>query len=345
MDQNWLLQSSFHGLDSSSQGAVHNPASDQNLRDGWNFGLSQQKDFAYANRSELSALWKSGYSLGAFALYRSVLSYTPTDEFDNALGSSVQPFALDLGLRASRPISKQWSAGLGLHLPMEQVAFQAGDQLALGLGMDLGLVYNPSDKRQVSLLVRNLGMGLRSYQNSGENYRLMDTRFSAQTLWRSLSEPRWNFEIGAEGGFYTESHLLFGTEYRFSPWFQTGVKAPLFQSDLSRILHYALDRSELITEQDALLVHEVKLSWKAWNFNLKTEWNRKSPVTLAFALNYRLQKEKEIVIPDSLLKVKTMPGPIVEPSPELKSTPQANLEASDSSASKTNVGQSEETIE
>lgn len=307
-----LYAPSSNDLDSSYAVLAQNPASDLNLRDPIVLGISQNRDWGYSQSTQLRSSWlKSKWSLGFGALYQTVSSYTPTDINGNSLGGDIQPYALDLNLRSSYKINDLWNLGSALHLSNEKLSNLEGDQSALGLAMDLGLIFQPNPQRMVSLSMKHLGWLLRPYQLGGETGRMYDTRFEVSSLWRSQSFPRWNLNLGAEGGFASESHILMGAEYRLSSWLRSGIKFPIFQSDLSELIHLAKERDPLVWQQDALIQHEIKLKFGPWLLAVQNRIHRASPWSSQFQLSYSWAKQKTqpIEIPMEQLKVQTMPRP------------------------------------
>lgn len=287
MDRNPLFDAKVPRLDSVFVTNSSNPASPSFYKGAFGVSLMQSREWGYSEQNILNA-WMP-YRRWVFELgwnHQQVKSYEATDASDNSLGSSFQPYAMDPSLGVSWNNGLDLALGLRAHLPMERVADFSEDQLGWGLGLDLGAIYQPNSRRSYHASVRHLGQSYEAYVVGGEVNRSMDSRFEIGTKWRSPRSPRWTLGLGLEGGFYREANLLFDADYRLGQGLSFGLSAPLFHSDVSEFIGWAVERTDPVWEQDALAIGRVQLS--RWGFNLTwmNQVNRYSRWSSGLFLSY-----------------------------------------------------------
>lgn len=181
----------------------------------------------------------------SYAFSAAYLNYGRIEELDDngeATGRKHLPASFNPSFTASRKASERIRVGATLKGLSEYLGDYAGSQMALGWGVDVGLLYQPN--------VRNLGFGL-ALLNLGrkENAHTLDGRtggllpvsLKGGFFYFPLDLPKAKVVLDAEVPWNDAPRLAGGAEYAYSPNFTVRAGSRI---DWTEARHYFLKATD-----------------------------------------------------------------------------------------------------
>lgn len=129
-------------------------------------------------------------------------------------GTNYKPFSQVIQFSTMRNFSS-FRFGASLKWIQDHLSDDPGDQDAMGLGLDWGLVWNsPSPRIGFGVSVLNLGRQFRAYTDDGKNDYALNTRVRAGTHLRPSAVRGLVILIDAEIPRYSQPYAQLGLEYQ-----------------------------------------------------------------------------------------------------------------------------------
>ncbi|MDB5105743.1 MAG: hypothetical protein JWP91_3432 [Fibrobacteres bacterium] len=159
----------------------------------------------------------------AYAFSAAYINYGHIEELDengDATGRKNLPVSFNPSFTAARKVSDAVRLGATLKGLSEYLGDYAGSQLALGWGVDLGLLYQPN--------VRNMGFGLAllnfgrketAHTLDGRTGGLLPVSLKGGMFYYPLDLPKAKVAVDAEVPWHDAPRLSGGVEYAYSPSF------------------------------------------------------------------------------------------------------------------------------
>jgi hypothetical protein len=159
----------------------------------------------------------------AYAFSAAYINYGRIEELDeagNATGREHIPASFNPSLTTSRKVNENIRLGATLKGLSEYLGDYAGSQMALGWGVDLGLLYQPN--------VRNLGFGLAllnlgrkelAHTSEGRTGGLLPVSLKGGMFFSPLDVPKAKVAVDVEAPWHDSPRLSGGVEYTLNPAF------------------------------------------------------------------------------------------------------------------------------
>lgn len=171
-------------------------------------GLDQETGLLAWNFSNDKSLYQATF---AFIQNHSIEG---VDEQGEVTGKNYQPFSQVIQLSTMRTFST-FRFGASLKWIQDHLSDDPGDQDAMGLGLDWGLVWNsPSPRIGFGFSVLNVGRQFRAYTEDGKNDYALNTRIRAGTHIRPSAVRGLVVLIDAEFPRFSPPYAQLGIEYQ-----------------------------------------------------------------------------------------------------------------------------------
>jgi hypothetical protein len=160
---------------------------------------------------------------GAYAFSASYINYGRIEELDengNASGRKQIPASFNPSFTGARKATDNLRLGATLKGLSEYLGDYEGSQLALGWGLDLGLLYQPNVRNMgFGLALLNVGRKERAHTLEGRTGGSLPTSLKGGMFYFPLDLPKAKVALDAEIPWHDAPRLAAGVEYAFSPAF------------------------------------------------------------------------------------------------------------------------------
>ncbi|MEO6095907.1 MAG: hypothetical protein ABIW76_09545 [Fibrobacteria bacterium] len=178
---------------------------------------SGNASYGFPGAADASGTSSMGYAFSAAYINYGRIEGTDMDGV--ATGQEHMPVSFNPSFTAARKTSDNLRLGATLKGVSEYLGDYAGSQLALGWGVDLGMLYQPNVRNMgFGLALLNLGRKERAHSLDGSTGGLLPLSLKGGMFYFPLDLPKAKVAVDAELPWFETPRLSGGLEYAFSPY-------------------------------------------------------------------------------------------------------------------------------
>ena len=225
---------------------------------GWNFPVGQsivQSTFAWTSNDPVTGLDESGV----------------------ATGKTYSPFNQVFMVSAITPMP-DFQFGSTFKLVRDHLSSDPGDEDALGVAMDWGLVWKPSSPRMGwGISVLDLGRQVRAYTQNGVDDLSLNTRIHLSGHYRSAWLRGLTLMLDGELPRYTVPDLRFAAEYSPASWLQLRIGSrrtiSSLGNDISKLTS-STKTSDVVSDHWSLFSAGFGATWRIFTLDYSATYLR-----------------------------------------------------------------------